>query len=241
MKYRQPITLLREVVSMILRENQDDTSLGFYRSRNSGMILGVTYDVDSVKTVCDSARGDIQDLESTFRREMYYSIIGMIRIEKPLHPCNGAWEVKNSAGPGQGKLVYAMGYFLSPSGKLIADRFSVSRKAQNSWKRVRKKSEGEPLDDIDNRKTPPESDDCVVWTVTGKDVEHPYLEDGLKDEETADALNRSYEMGTMGYDFVTMEKRSEEFLKYLPFRAQRIDQIIDDCAQEFFQKHYYES
>ena len=140
---------------------------------------GVTYDTSTF----------LNQIESAESSDLIYdalldSIVSTITIAKPQHPCNGAWEVKMSAGPNLGKLTYAMGYHMSPTGALIPDRSSLSKQAINSWQSVRKKSNGTPLDDIEHEKntfhdqhhTPAPSDDCEVWYPTGfdGDLSHSY-------------------------------------------------------------------
>lgn len=235
---RHTISLLREAIFLLLKESEEKEDLGFYQTEFGGMLTGMAYKISDVKSAVESVKDEPDRIEEEFTQSMQFAIQGMIRIAQPSYDCNNAWEVKNSAGPGQGKLVYAMGYYMSPSGKLIADRSSVSKKAQNSWKKVRQKTKGEELDDYIEKNTPPESDDCEVWPVTGKDLNHPKLKDGVKDEETADALNRSYEMGTMGYDFDAMKKKSDSFLKSLPLKRDKINDIIDDCIAAYFSYHY---
>jgi hypothetical protein len=59
---------------------------------------------------------------------------GLIIVGPPKQDnCWGAWEVKFSAGKGQGKLLYSLGYALSPTRLLSSDRNEVSDAAQGSW------------------------------------------------------------------------------------------------------------
>lgn len=123
-----------------------------------------------------------------FRRLQTFGVFkGFISIEKPETPCNRAWEVKMSAGPGIGKVVYGVGYALSPSGILIPDRMSVSGPAQGGWSKQgdRKKK---PLDNVDHPPTgsDPFHDEHHTEKTTDDCKTYPSRE-GL------DFLNYSYE------------------------------------------------
>jgi len=89
------------------------------------------------------------------------AVRGIIRIRRPSNPCDGAWEVVLSAGPGIGKLVYGTAYAMSPSGKLIPDRMSVSVDAERGWKRAQGERTSKELDFLyPPHKTPEKEDDC---------------------------------------------------------------------------------
>lgn len=89
------------------------------------------------------------------------AVRGIIRIRKPNHPCDDAWEVSLSAGPGIGKLVYGAAYAMSPSKKLIPDRLSVSTDAERGWKRAEGERTSKELDFLyPPHKTPEKEDDC---------------------------------------------------------------------------------
>ena len=182
------------------------------------------------------------------------SMIAYISISEPSTSakCNDAWEVNFSAGPGQGKLTYAMGYHLSPSGRLIPDRKSLSDDAVNSWKKVRSKSEGIPLDDQDHNSdqfhdkyhTEDPSDDCLTYPVKSRGSEKKgkvnKRTDGI-DFETADAVNRSYEMGDMGYDFDLMSSIHEstiEKIKTFGFERETFMDFLVSSSSMFFSKNY---
>lgn len=91
-------------------------------------------------------------------------VVGYVVVVPSRHPCNGAWEVKYSAGPGYGKLVYGVGYAATPNNMLIPDREHVSPDAYRGWKTQQEKPgvEKAPLDYYKSPRTPDPNDDCEV-------------------------------------------------------------------------------
>lgn len=97
---------------------------------------------------------------------------GYAQIGPTTEPCNKAWSVKNMAGPGYGKIMYGACYALSPSKKLMPDRYSVTQVAGNAWKKAFQSDRPkEPLDDITNQKTRKKSDNCVAHVPNDMDCD----------------------------------------------------------------------
>jgi len=106
------------------------------------------------------------------------TIKGFIEVGPP-HPghgnCNGAWEVKRSAGPGQGALIYGIAYALSPNDKLMSARDKVSFSAEGGWHKQLSKRNKQPLDNRlahnpngtsakpHHNHTDDTADDCTTW------------------------------------------------------------------------------
>ena len=88
-------------------------------------------------------------------------IVGRIVIGPSTGPCWGAREVRVSVGPGKGDTLYPIAAALSPTGRIMPDRGSVSPGAQSRWAKFPPES-GLDLDDINDPKTPPSEDDCEV-------------------------------------------------------------------------------
>jgi hypothetical protein len=119
---------------------------------------------------------------------------GLIRIQAPPGPCDDAWQARYTVGPGLGKLVYGLGYALSPSGKLMASRekggageAKVTASAQGGWAKAFQKKDriGRRLDDIelpqDQRLTPDDpTDDCILQDPKGEDnpINYSYKAEG---------------------------------------------------------------
>lgn len=202
--------------------------------------LGVVYNAKQLNTALQNLSFDPAKHGKLLPDLLNDAMIGMIVIAPPKNPCNGAWEVRLTAGPGQGKIVYAMGYKMSPSGKLIADRKSLSRPAQNAWKQVVKKSSGEPLDDVSNPKNNDPNDDCNIWphnsniNPNAKAFNPP----GMGDKSAADAVNRSYDDTTGGADWKTMSANFAKTLFLTKMKREELGLKFEDAASFLFGEHY---
>lgn len=148
-------------------------------------------------------------------------IRGYTSIKQPSDPCNGAWEVKGTAGPGFGKLVYGVAYATSPTGIIMSDRVSVSEPAEAGWLKARDKRISKELDDILNPRTIDPSDDCTVYQSPGK--EH---------------LNRSYEEEGWERDVLAQLKRAHKHFcdeNRLSYEEQkRFQTALVDGGHDFF-------
>ena len=87
-----------------------------------------------------------------------------------------SWEVSSIAGVGYGKLLYGIGYYLSPRGRLMPDRVYSSKRARDAWTRSVPKMKGLPLDDVNDPQTPEKEDDCDVQVPTKKGGPDPVLD-----------------------------------------------------------------
>lgn len=154
--------------------------------------------------------------------------VAWLYLLKPrLAPCNGAWQVMNSAG--DGKLAYESGYKLV-QGSLFPDRFSVSEPARSGWKRQRNKGRpSKPFDDIENPQTDDPNDDCIVYGKSDKDW---------------DVLDRSYDMMSSDAPDVSSMRTAHQsvnklLLKY--FKNEGLVNIIFvEAGQSFFNVKYNE-
>ena len=90
-------------------------------------------------------------------------VVGMISITEAAYPCWGASEVSQSVGPDFGKIVYGMGYAMSPHGRLMSDRSEVSKSAMAGWSRAALSRKALKFDNVSKPKTKPEEDDCSVY------------------------------------------------------------------------------
>lgn len=132
-------------------------------------------------------------------------VVGYIVIAKPPSkrtPCNGAWEVKFSVGPGA--VVYGVGYALSPSGILMPDRRSVSARAVGGWLKQSGRA-NKTLDNVDAHDS---------------SMDHPNHTDDTSDDcrmndSGVDALNRSYEIIAGEREMLAvMMKRHNETMRW---------------------------
>lgn len=97
------------------------------------------------------------------------SVVGYISMGPPDHGnAWGAWEVKRSAGRGYGKLLYAIGYALSPKGLLMPDRASVSDSAVEAWRKASATRNSLKLDPLPpENETDTKEDDAEVHDKKG--------------------------------------------------------------------------
>ena len=133
-----------------------------------------------------------------------YVLKGYAAFGQPENPCNGAWEVYSIAGVGYGKLLYGIGYYLSPLGRLMPDRHFTSSIAKRAWAKSAPKMNGFTLDDVENPKTPEKKDDCEVRVPTEKGGPDPVLDKAYegppvdpgpmvdRHEETVDKLTKIF-------------------------------------------------
>lgn len=143
----------------------------------------------------------------------------------------GAWEVTRAAGPGYGKIVYGLGYALSPKGLLMPDRSTVSPSAEAAWRKASTTRESLPLDAM-----PPEN-----RTDTREDDV-----DSLHDEEGKEFLDRAYR--SQGWErtmsdklFAEGEKTLEALLEEAPEReglSRRFVEAIFRAGHDLFSSLY---
>lgn len=142
--------------SVILSPRSNSTRAGFiFDSKGFGQALDEAVNSDLLLSA-DKKR---------IKKILDAAIVGMIQIKKPPAPCNGAWTVSMAAvrNKGMGKIIYDLAYWLSPAGKLVSDRFNLSKQAVSGWFRFSQKNHGEKLDDIENPHNSNEDDDCYLW------------------------------------------------------------------------------
>lgn len=141
--------MLRHYISRLLRESGEHVPFHV-----------IIYEDAGTRETAIFRRGIFAGAEPDYRT-LRNNIVGICDIAKPSNPCNGAWEV--SAIAGEGRYVYDLAYWLSPSGELMSDRLNMSDDAVAAWTRWGKKSKGRPLDDIDHPRNRDPNDDCEVW------------------------------------------------------------------------------
>jgi len=106
--------------------------------------------------------GDYEEITSATKR----SIVGMITLDKPEEPCNGSLFVKYVASKeGFGPMLYDIAMSLSPSGRIVSDRNSVSDAALKVYSVMHSRSDIKKtkLDNFRDPKTPSLLDDCETW------------------------------------------------------------------------------
>jgi len=121
---------------------------------------------------------------------------GYARFQQPENPCNGAWEVTSIAGRGLGKILYGLGYSLTPNHRLMPDRHYTSGEAKKAWQGAASKGlRGIPLDNLSGTLTPDnEEDDCELQMPIEYDEEGNIDSSGGPDP----LLDVAYEGGELG-------------------------------------------
>ena len=130
-------------VAGILKESESAKSVAFYDAEKLLRIISEGDSLESIATEC---------------------AVGYIKIKEPTYPCNKAWQISLTWGPGIGELIYGTGYALSPSNSLFPDRIGVSGKASAAWKGIFNNRDAKgikvtPMDDIEDHNTRKPHDD----------------------------------------------------------------------------------
>lgn len=124
-------------------------------------------------------------------------IVGMAGYGKPTGPCHGAWGVTSIAGVGYGRILYGLGYNLTPNGRLMPDRFDNTPMAVAAWSKAARKLKKVPFDE----------EDCDLVLPRSKGGPDPLLDaayegGGLPDQEIAKMRVRHADvvrlLGTVG-------------------------------------------
>lgn len=183
-------TLQESIYHRILRESRNTSTDGLAAHVRIGQMFREVfiYDISRAAVMLPKLikKGANTD-------DVYRIIRGFTSIKQSSNPCNGAWEVKGTAGPGYGKLVYGVAYAVSPTGILISDRGSVSDPAEAGWKRARDQRISKELDDVEKPKTPDPSDDCRVYKAPGREfLDRSYEAQGWE-SGVLDQLKRAHQ------------------------------------------------
>lgn len=206
--------LYEYVRRVVLSEALSQSDYALYRVEQGDRRVGIVYNARNITNLIKL--GDKSDIASAVEEK----IIGGIGIKKPDDPCADAWEVTNSVGKGQGKLVYALGFFLSPTNRLMPDRNSVSKDAFAGWAKQVGRSK-KPLDNVKKPRNRDMSDDCEVWgTEDGKIVDNSYAGDSA------------------GFDFDGMMQRHEDALAEFQKHKLDFEDMLMDAFVAFWTSQY---
>jgi len=233
--------LVENIIRRLLRESQEEreergrrrmlqsSGLAVYAIRGGVTKTAILYEPEHFRQNIDEVlRGKYSAEKFILHRVMR----GIIEIRKPRNPCNGAWEVKLSAvkNPGDGGLIYGLGFAMSSTGILMPDRGTVSQRAQQGW--IKQKSRGgKPFDDVEHPMTTDTSDDCFIHND----------EDMCKVHVDEDMLNRSYEEeGWESGLFSRLEETHEETMDMMdPDDVTEVLMAMADNVENFFVKYYH--
>jgi hypothetical protein len=158
------------------------------------------------------------------------SVVGYISFGPPEHgQAWGAWEVTRSAGPGYGKILYAIGYALSPKGLIMPDRRSVSFSARTAWEKASKTHQALPLDGLPPmNKTDTREDDAEIH-----------------DEEDYEFLDKAYkaqgwEKGTVNQLIAAGKSLEAKLEKKFKGKTEQIIAKFHSAGMGLFASHYNE-
>jgi hypothetical protein len=171
---------LRQLIQHIISESLDNShSLAVSIKQGTYSTEATLYDTGTLQHILPTLSLEEERRIINYRDLAHNGTIkGFIEVGPP-HPghgnCNGAWEVKRSAGPGHGALIYGIAYALSPNGKLMSARDKVSFSAEGGWHKQLSKRNKQPLDDRlahnpdgtsakpHHNHTDDTADDCTTW------------------------------------------------------------------------------
>ena len=182
--------LLREYVRKILQESvtsPDVSSLGALIQNSGSEKQVVIFKYDLIYAAL-SRKKEEEDTFNFLVDNIKKSIVGY-GIFGPPDEGNayGAWEVTHAAAPNLGKILYGIGYAISPSGLLMSDRHQVSFEADAAWKKASKERNHFKLDNLPpNNKTKSTEDDAELHDTPGKEhLDYAYESQGWEKSITA--------------------------------------------------------
>jgi len=181
--------LLREYIrSVLLESSPDESGLAALVKRDGDEIEVVLFKYDFLYSAMSRRKPD-EDIFNFLKNNILESVVGYGVFAKPTEgEAYGAYEVTHAAAPGFGKILYGMGYGLSPSGLLMPDRDknAVSPDAEQAWKRASSGRKSLKLDDLPpNNKTKNPEDDAKLHNVPGREhLDYAYEEQGWEGSMT---------------------------------------------------------
>jgi len=161
------------------------------------------------------------------------ALLGTIKISKKSGMCHDASVVNISAvDEGYGPMLYDIAMTMSPSGKIMSDRLSISNLASNYYKQLHKRSDikAEPFEDP---LTSSGEGACARWSDEYPDMEHLDYAFSRTSDFDATQLLDAHEN--------TLSEISEILLQF-GFDQMSTEQILkiafDEVQPDFFSKRY---
>lgn len=167
------MTLLREYIRDVLKESASTQGYAVITGEsffNPDAVEAVLIDVATFTAGMKAApKTSLMTQLDVAKAAARGSVVGYISVGPPQYGnAWGAWEVTRSAGRGHGKLLYAIGYALSPKGLLMPDRVSVSDSAIEAWRKASATRDSLQLDPLPpENKTDTRVDDAEVHDKEG--------------------------------------------------------------------------
>jgi hypothetical protein len=187
--------LLKEYIAAVLLESSpDESGLGALVKKEGDEIEVVLFKYDALYSAM-SKRSPDEDVFNFLKNNIFDCIAGYGVFTLPEKgEAYGAYEVTHAAAPGLGKILYGMGYGLSPSGLLMPDRDknAVSPDADQAWKRASSSRKSMRLDSLPpNNKTKNPEDDAVLHNVPGKEhLDYVYKAQGWEKSMTSSLVSK---------------------------------------------------
>lgn len=155
-------TICRRLLIEATTSASNIENLAAYTFEGDGGDAAVLYRPETVKNLMSS--GASLDSETLLKSS---AVVGYIGLQHHDTDCWAASEILSMVGKGYGKILYDIGYALSPSGILMMDREIVSPAASASWLRAGDKLGDKNKKKFDarkpNNKTPEAIDDCDLF------------------------------------------------------------------------------
>lgn len=234
------IKLLREYIRNILLEGgaPDSSGVAAIQDNSSENTVVILFRYDILYKELNKSR--TVDLSIFLANALQKCVVAFGSFGMPEEgKAFGSWQVYNAAGEGYGKILYGMGYALSPSGLLMPDRLSVSPKAANAWYKASqdKKRKAYKLDNLPpNNKTKTTVDDSVLLNKPDKEyLDYAYGEAGWEESMTKKILRLgdaaieevvSMSNGNLNHDMVKniiIEIGKEVFIQNIHHQGDYID------------------
>lgn len=187
--------LLREYIRSVLLESApDESGLGALVKQEGEEIEVVLFKYDFLYAAMSRRKTD-EDIFNFLKNNIFDSVVGYGVFTRPEKgEAYGAYEVTHAAAPGLGKILYGMGYGLSPTGLLMPDRDknAVSPDAEQAWKRASTGRKSLKLDALPpNNKTMNPEDDAVLHDVPGKEhLDRAYKSQGWEKSMTINLTSK---------------------------------------------------
>lgn len=229
----QGIHSLRSYIREVIAEaSKPATNLAVVTQDRGHERAAAFYDANILLDVIRGGRNNTKKLYSyqasqRFEEAIDSAVVGFISIKAPFaYPCNGAWSIVVSWGPGIGEAVYGTGYVMSPNHTLVPDRHSVSDSAAGAWKKAFEKSGivKTPIDSVEDHRDgnphDPQRKDYLKRLGFEDHTEDPaddcklYSAYTTRDPEKFEHLNFYYDaspvIGRYAQMLESMKKRHEE-------------------------------
>lgn len=226
--------LLRQLVRALVTEAATSGAqaikhgLALYRGPDQDGTVYVLYDTAVAQRLAQSTGGFAKPIPESELDKLFAGFVWGIQHSDD---ANGAFEIRLSAArKGFGPLMYDIVMSDAPDGIMSDHYHSSSPSERNLWKKYfsdRGDVEHSPLDDVDDPKTPPHSDDAQ-----------------LVDDPNAPYLDYSYDGAGDSQSRAKLLAKHSELAKWLKDRAvpsRAFESVLASRAEDYFASKYVPS